>query len=321
MPRVPSSSKGAGVGGGGVGAGGVAFEAQMPLLGLGKPEGEVGVGEREGELFVALLEVDAGAGGFDVGEAGGGAGGPLAGGCGGHAGGLKKDGFEVPAAVGQVDEVDAGGVEGDLRELDAAPPEGAPAESEADGVGAEDGLGAEGGVFADDEIGEGEARHGQHGDGDRIDADGAAEAERDAVRDLAAEVVDVDERRQRDQEDDREQHSGHREHAAAGRQTDGPGLEVVEADLFGGVVGRGGRRRGRAGGVFGRRPTLVDSLHPLPLARCGRYLVGRYLIRWKVRFQRVLSGMWMAVVKKEPTRAPKLVFWSSIFSAVVSKDQ
>jgi hypothetical protein len=53
----------------------------MPLLGVGEPEGEIGVGEGEWGFFVVELEVEAGSGGFDVGEAGRGAGLFLGGGC------------------------------------------------------------------------------------------------------------------------------------------------------------------------------------------------------------------------------------------------
>ena len=69
------------------------------------------------------LEVETGAGGFDVGEAGRGAGFLLGGGCGGDVGGVEEDAFDVPFAVGEVDEVDAGVGEADGGELDAAAPE------------------------------------------------------------------------------------------------------------------------------------------------------------------------------------------------------
>ena len=109
---------GAGVGDVGVGAGGVGLNAEMPLLGVGEPEGEVGVSEGEGGFFLVELEVEAGAGGFDVGEAGGGAGVFLGGGGGLDVGGLEEDALEVPLAVGEVDEVDAGVGEADGGELD-----------------------------------------------------------------------------------------------------------------------------------------------------------------------------------------------------------
>ena len=41
----------------------------MPLLRVGKPESEVGVGEGDGGFFVVELEIKTGSGGLDVGEA------------------------------------------------------------------------------------------------------------------------------------------------------------------------------------------------------------------------------------------------------------
>ena len=119
---------GAGVGDEGVGAGGAGFDAEMPLLRVGEPEGELGVGDGDGRFFGAEFEVEAGAGGLYVGEAGGWAGGLLGGGGGLDVGGLEEDGLEVPLAVGEVDEVDAGLGEGDGGELYLAAPEGGDAE-------------------------------------------------------------------------------------------------------------------------------------------------------------------------------------------------
>ena len=68
----------------------------MPLLRVREPEGEVGVGEGDGGLLAVEFEVEAGAGGFDVGEARGGAGLPLRGGSGGDVGGVEENAFEVP---------------------------------------------------------------------------------------------------------------------------------------------------------------------------------------------------------------------------------
>src|SRR5258708_2711149 len=132
------------------GAGGAGLDAEMPLLGVGEPEGEVGLVEGEGRFFVVELEVEAGAGGFDVGEARGGAGVFLGGGRGFDVGGVEEDALEVPLAVGEVDEIDAGVGEADGGELDAAAPEGGDAEGGADRVGADDGVGTECGVFVDD---------------------------------------------------------------------------------------------------------------------------------------------------------------------------
>ncbi len=148
----------AGVGDVGVGASGMGGEAEMPLLGVGEPESEVGVGERDGGLFAVELEVEAGSGGFNVGEAGGGAGVSLGSGSGVDVGGVEEDTFEIPLAVGEVDEVDAGFGEADGGELDAAAPKGAEAEGGADGVGADDGLVAEGGVFVYNKVFKREAR-------------------------------------------------------------------------------------------------------------------------------------------------------------------
>ena len=219
---------GAGVGGAGVGAGGMAGEAEVPLAGGGKPEGEVGLGEGEGELLLAGeagLEVDAGVGGFDVGEARRGAGLALGGGRGGDLGGLEEEALEVPAAVGVVDEVEAGRVEGDAGELDAATPERADAERGADAVGADDGLVAEAGILLDDEVLEGEAGQRQQVERDAIEMDGATERGADAGDDAALEAVDVDQRRnQREQKDGR---------AGADRRTGSGGKRDGVGDLCG----------------------------------------------------------------------------------------
>ena len=69
---VPSRKIGAGVGDEGVGAVGAGFDAEvLHLLRVGEPEGELGVGEGEGGFLGVELEVQAGAGGLYVGEAGG----------------------------------------------------------------------------------------------------------------------------------------------------------------------------------------------------------------------------------------------------------
>ena len=84
---------GAGVAGGGVGADGVGFEPEIPAMRLGQREREVGVGEGEGSLFLAELEVEAGASGFDVGETAGWTGEGLGGGRGLDVRGLKENGL------------------------------------------------------------------------------------------------------------------------------------------------------------------------------------------------------------------------------------
>jgi len=105
-------AEGAGVGWVGVGADGVRFETEAPLVRLRQPEGEVGVGEREGSFDLVELEVQARAGGLDVGEAGRGADELL--GCGRcvclGTGGLKDKALQIPVAIGGADEVNAGSV-------------------------------------------------------------------------------------------------------------------------------------------------------------------------------------------------------------------
>ena len=90
--------EGAGIGDVGVGAGGMGGEAEVPLLRVGEPEGEVSIGEGDGGFFVVELEVEASAGGFDIGKARGGAGLLLVGGRRGDMGGVQEDAFEVPLA-------------------------------------------------------------------------------------------------------------------------------------------------------------------------------------------------------------------------------
>ena len=174
----------------------------MPLPGIGEPEGEVGVGEGDGRFFAAELEIEAGAGGFDVGEARGGAAFFLVGGGGFDLGGVEEDAVEVPLAVGEVDEVDAGVGEADGGELEAAAPEGGDAEGGVDDVGADDGLVAEGWVFVDDEVFKGEAGEREEVEGDLVEVDGAAEAFAYAVGDAALIAVEADERREDNEEED-----------------------------------------------------------------------------------------------------------------------
>ncbi len=200
----------------GVGAGGAGLNAEMPLLGIREPEGEVGVGERERGFFVVTFEVETGAGGLDVGEAGRGAGFLLGGRCGIDVRGVEEDAFEVPLAVGEVDEVDAGIGEADGGELDAATPEGADAQGGSDGVSADDRLGTECGVFVNDEIFENEAGEGQEIQADLIKMNGAAEAVADAVGDAPLVAIDADERREQNEEKDRQGSNGEVEKAAEG---------------------------------------------------------------------------------------------------------
>jgi hypothetical protein len=176
----------------------------VPLLGVGKPEGEVGLGDGEGGLFMIELQVEAGAGGFDVGEARGGTGISLGGRGGVDVGGVEEDALEVPLAIGEMDEIDAGVGEADGGELDAAAPEGADAKGGTDGVGADNGFGAKGGVFVNDEIFEDEAGEGEEVEADFVEMNGAAEAVADAVGDALLIAIDADERREKDEEKDRQ---------------------------------------------------------------------------------------------------------------------
>jgi len=108
----------------GVGASGAALKTEVPLLRVGKPEGEVGVGQGDGSLFVVELEVKTCACGFDVGEAGCRAGASLRGGRSFNVSGVDEDALEVPLPCRGVDEVDAGLVgEADGGELDATTPQ------------------------------------------------------------------------------------------------------------------------------------------------------------------------------------------------------
>ena len=100
------------------------LQPEMPLPRLGQPQGKVGIGEGEGSLLLAELQIQAGAGGLDVGEARGRAGKTLGGGRSLDVRGLQQQAFDVPPAVGQVDEVYAGLGERDFGELDAVVPQG-----------------------------------------------------------------------------------------------------------------------------------------------------------------------------------------------------
>ncbi len=167
-----------------------------------------------GVLLVVELEVEAGAGGLDVGEAGCWAGLFLGGGSGFDVGGVEEDALEVPLPCCGVDEVDAGVREADGGELDAAAPEGADAKGGADGGGADDRLGAEGGVFVDDEVLEREAGERQEIETDPVEMNGAAEAVADAVGDAPLIAIDADERGKKDEEKDHQGCEGEVEEAA-----------------------------------------------------------------------------------------------------------
>ncbi len=213
----------------GVGARGVALNTEVPLLRVGEPEGEVGIGEGDGGLFVVELEIEAGAGGFDVGEAGSGTGFFLRGGRGFNVGGMEEDAFEIPLSCRGVDEVDTGVSEADRGELDAPAPERTDSQGGADGVGANDGLGAECGILVDDEILKGEAGEGEEIQADLVEVNGAAEADADAVCDALLVAIDTDERWEQDEEEENERHDRQVEKAA----------ESVGAERRGNVCVRG----------------------------------------------------------------------------------
>ena len=89
--------------------GGAGFETEAPLAGPRQPEGEVGIGEREGVRDRAELEVQARAGGLYVWEAGAG---PATFGLWARrlprCARPEEKALQVPAAIGGADEVDAG---------------------------------------------------------------------------------------------------------------------------------------------------------------------------------------------------------------------
>ncbi len=211
-------AEGAGVGWVGVGADGVRFETEAPLVRLRQPEGEVGVGEREGSFDLVELEVQARAGGLDVGEAGRGADELL--GCGRcvclGTGGLKDKALQIPVAIGGADEVNAGVGQRDAGELDAAAPERTDAKVGADLAGAQDGLGAEGGGLIDHEVLQREAGDGQQIEADPVEVDGAAERGADVERDAALVAADVDVGRQKREQQKREDGTEDGDEASAG---------------------------------------------------------------------------------------------------------
>ena len=211
-------AEGAGVGWAGVGADGVGFETEAPLVRPRQPEGEVGIGEREGGLLLVEFEVQARAGGLDVWEAGRGAGELL--GCGRcvclGARGLKHKALQVPVAIGGADEVDAGVGQDDAGELDVFAPERAEAKVCANLAGAQDGLGAEGGVLIDHEVLQRDAGDGQQIEADPVEVDGAAERGADVARDAALVAADVDVRRQKREQKKREDGTENGDEPAAG---------------------------------------------------------------------------------------------------------
>ena len=171
----------------------------------------------KGSLLLVEFEVEARAGGFDVGEARGGAGLVLGGG-----GGLDWEAwrrmlsrFHLPLerwtrlTLGSVKLMVENSMRRRQREADA--------ERGADGVGADDGLGAEGGIFVDDEVLDGEAGEREEGEGDAVEVDGAAEALTDAGGDAALKAVDADQRRHEDEQQQRQAGRERRREAASER--------------------------------------------------------------------------------------------------------
>ena len=174
------------------------------MLRIGEPEGEVGLGEGDGGLFVVELEIEAGAGGFDVGEAWGRTGFFLRGGRCVDMRGMKEDALKVPLAVGEVDHVNAWVTEADRGDFDATTPERADAEGRTDGGCANNGLGAEGGILINDEVFKGEAGERQEIEADVAEMDGAPKAIADAGGDALLIAVEADEGRKEDEKKDRE---------------------------------------------------------------------------------------------------------------------
>ena len=95
-----------------VGSCGLRLKAKLPLVGLGEPDGEVGVEKGEGLFFSAAFEVDAGRTELNVGEAQGGGRVPQPGWGVGSARSLDEQRAEIPLAAGIADKIDAGVVEG-----------------------------------------------------------------------------------------------------------------------------------------------------------------------------------------------------------------
>ena len=306
----------AGICGSAIGTGGMTFQAKLPLLRLGKPERELGVSERKRKFLEVALDVDAGVGGFDVGKPWRGADRLLSGRCGFHARGLQQNALDVPAAVRALDEIEAGFVKRDAGKLDAPTPEGGPAESGAHGVGADDGFSAEGRVLADDEVGQ--RQRGQRKQRQRkgVHVDRPPQAGGDAACGLAAEAIDIEQRWQHDREQHRKQDAEDVRDTASVRK-----LQASRLEVFGVEVGLElGQDLGRVSQGVGLDSTL-PGLPACCIVHHAVLLPGRYLIRCRVRFQRVLSNTCRAVVKKDPTRAPRLACCSSIWSAVVWNDQ
>ena len=133
---------------------GLGGEAELPFVGIFQPYRDVGIEEGEGQLLIAVLEVDARVGGFDIGEAAqaaddGAAGRRLL--C---TRSLQQHGGEVPLSARSPLEIETGLIERNAGDFQPAAPERHDAKGRGDARALQDGFVAIAGSGVDDEVGD-----------------------------------------------------------------------------------------------------------------------------------------------------------------------
>jgi hypothetical protein len=186
-----------------VGAGGLAAQANAPLPGTRLPQRDVGIQQREGQFFRAVLEVDARVRGFKRRQ-------PWAsraaiGRCvcrrasPDRNAGLRRrsaeDGIEVPLPRSGAHQVETGFVHADLVDFELAAPQRQQAQRSRHLGGMQHRFDAVGGIFGNAQVGEHKAGPRQKAHFNRGKPHRPPQRLRDEVRDLALVMADADQRR------------------------------------------------------------------------------------------------------------------------------
>ena len=204
-----------------------------------------------GVFSLSEFEVETGAGGFDVGEAGGGAGLLLGGGRGLNMGGVDEDAFDVPLPAARCTRLTLVWsvklmVENSTRRRQRELMRSVARTEVARMTGSEPNAGSS----STTKFSRVKPGSGKEGEVDRVEMDGAAEAVADAAGDAVPEAVDVDQRREQDHQERKKSARAmkkRRRRARGERRGDAPpagrplvgGVDLLHERLSGAVTLRG----------------------------------------------------------------------------------